>query len=635
MHHHLVPALLCVIAGAVSAADFNRADECVSPDGALKAEVGTDAAGHLAWRVVWNGAEVIGASKAGVLIGDADSGAGATVGAAVRRTIDQRFAYRGPFTEMREHCQVAEIPVTAGGKTWTLEVRVFDQGAAYRCRIPSQGKVHINGEAAEWMLPAGAICYANPVTTQYEGIHVRAAVEQLDVQKLKKQGIAMPTTVELPKGGYAVVTEAQFMGWSGMTLEATGTNRLATSFRDDPKGWDMEGDLTTPWRVVIVAKDLNALVHQPVVNALCPPPDATLFPEGIRTPWLKPGRCLWQWWAYNDPGTHWSTQKGFVDKAAALKCEYYLVDEGWEHSRQEWFPKGEPLKAWDRLKELCDYAKAKGVGIWVWRGWHHHEKKEWPGLETHEKRVDFFRRCKEVGVAGAKIDFMDNESHDRLEFYQDCLKVAAEHQIMVNFHGANKPAGEIRTWPNEMTREGIFGLEQNKWTTVPPSHYATLPFTRLVAGHGDFTPTTFQLKFMKGTTAAQQLASAMVLTTPMLCWADKPDIYLESPAVDIIRSMPVVWDETIVLAPSRIGELAAFARRHGDEWWVAAVNGGDARSVALPMDFLGAGTWKAERYADGAKPEEMTVTKDVALSAAAPHQVDLAAGGGVTLRIRK
>ncbi len=205
------------------AADFTRADECVSPDGALKAEVGTDAAGHLAWRVVWNGTEVVAPSKAGVLIGDADTGAGATLAAATRRTIDQRFAHRGPFTEMREHCQVAEIPVTAGGRTWTLEVRVFDQGAAYRCRIPNQGTVHINGEAAEWILPAGAICYANPVTTQYEGVHIRAAVEQLDVQKLRKQGIAMPTTVELPTDGYAVVTESQIMGWSGMTLEATAS----------------------------------------------------------------------------------------------------------------------------------------------------------------------------------------------------------------------------------------------------------------------------------------------------------------------------------------------------------------------------------------------------------------------------
>jgi alpha-glucosidase len=397
----------------------------------------------------------------------------------------------------------------------------------------------------------------------------------------------------------------------------------------------MQGDLVTPWRVVVVAKDLNALVHQPVVNALCPAPDAKLFPQGIRTAWLKPGRCLWQWWAYDDAGTHWSRQKGFVDQAAALKCDYYLVDEGWEHSRQEWFPEGEPLKAWDRMQELCTYAKAKGVGIWAWRAYNLKPEKQWPGLETHEKRLDFFRRCKVAGIAGVKIDFMDSESHDLLEFYQDCLRIAADNQIMINFHGANKPAGEIRTWPNEMGREGIRGLEYNKFGKVRPSHYATLPFTGLVAGHGDFTPTTFQSAMMKGTTAAQQLASAIVLSSPLLCWADKPDLYLVSPAVDVIRSMPVEWDETIVLAPSRIGELAAFARRHGDEWWVAAVNGGGARSVELPMEFLGDGTWKADLYADGDNPEMMTVTKAVDLSAAAPQRVELAAGGGVTMRIYK
>jgi len=390
-----------------------------------------------------------------------------------------------------------------------------------------------------------------------------------------------------------------------------------------------------PWRVVTVAADLNGLVHVPVVDALCPPPDPALFPQGLHTPWLKPGRCLWQWWAFDDAGTHWSKQKDFVDKAAALACQYYLVDEGWEHTRQEWFKPGDADGAWPRMKELCDYAKTKGVGIWVWRGWTVNSRIQWLGLETHAKRVDFFRRCHEAGVAGAKIDFMDSESHERLEFYQDCLRVAAEHQIMVDFHGANKPAGEARSWPNEMTREGIRGLEYNKWSANPPDHYATLPFTRLLAGHADFTPTTFNPKFLKGTTVAQQLACAVVLSSPFLCWADNPDLYLASPAVDAIRTVPVVWDETRVLAPSAIGELAAIARRSGDEWWVGVVNGGGQRNLDLPMDFLAAGSWTADRYADGATPAEFAITRGVAVSPAAPHPVQLAPGGGLVMHLRK
>jgi alpha-glucosidase len=206
---------------------------------------------------------------------------------------------------------------------------------------------------------------------------------------------------------------------------------------------------------------------------------------------------------------------------------------------------------------------------------------------------------------------------------------------MVNFHGANKPAGEARTWPNEMTREGIRGLEYNKWSVNPREHYATLPFTRMLAGHGDFTPTTLNAKFLKGTTVAQQLACAVVFSTPFLCWAENPDLYLASPAVDVIRAMPVLWDESRVLSPSAIGELAIFARRSGNEWWVGVVNGGGQTNIELPMDFLGAGTWSAVRYADGAQPTDFAITRDVAVTAKSPHKVDLAPGGGLLLRLRK
>lgn len=613
------------------AADFTPAGDCPAPGGKLRVEVGTDAGGHLAWRLEAAGRTVIGVSHAGVLVAGVDSGAGATVGKPVVRDVDQRFAWRGPDKERREHCRVAEFPIQANGCTWTFEVRSFDEGAGYRCRIPGKEKRHISGEAATFVLPAGAICYANPETESYEGIHLRAEVEKLEA----KDGIGMPLTVELPGGGYAAIMEAQIMGWSGMTLEATGTNTMKASFRDDANGWDITGDIVTPWRVVTVAADLNGLVKAQVVDALSPPPDPALFPQGINTPWLKPGRCLWQWWAFDDPGTHWSKQKDFVDKAAQLGCEYYLVDEGWEHTRQEWFKPGDPEGAWPRMKELCDYAKTKGVDIWAWRGWTYNENRQWLGLETHEKRVDFFRRCQNAGVSGVKIDFMASESHEMLEFYQDCLRVAAKYRIMVNFHGANKPAGEARTWPNEMTREGICAIEYQKWSANPPSHYATLPFTRMLAGHADFTPTTFNPEYLKGTTFAQQLACAVVFSSPLLCWADDPALYLASPAVDVIRAMPVLWDETRVLSPSAIGDLAIFARRSGNEWWIGVVNGGGQRNIDIPMDFLGAGKWTADRYADGANPTDLVIARDVPVSADTPHKAQLAPGGGLLLRLRK
>jgi alpha-glucosidase len=632
MYLLLAPALLAALLVPALAAEFTPVGAGVAPGGKLRMEVGTDAKGHLAWRVDAAGKPVIGVSKAGVLMDDKNYGAGAKIGKPVTRTIDETFPWRGPASKLRNHCQVAEFPVQSNGIDWIFEVRTFDHGTAYRCRIPGTGKRHIDGEAATFALPAGVFCHINHYPVTYEVVYKRMQVETVEA----KEGIGMPTVFELPGGGYAAITEANTMGWSGMNLEATGTSVFNGAFRDDPQGWDVEGEIVTPWRVVMVAEDLDTLVHSQIVSALCPAPDPKLFPQGVNTPWLKPGRSLWQWWAFDSPGTHWSKQKGFIDKAAELNCQYYLVDEGWEHTHQEWFTPGDPEGAWPRMKELCDYAKTKGVGIWAWRGWWTADPKlQWPGLETHAKRVDFFRRCREVGIAGVKIDFMDSESHDRLNFYQDCLKVAAENQIMVNFHGANKPAGEERTWPNEMTREGIRGMEFNKWDTNLPHHYATLPFTRLLVGHGDFTPTALNPKFLKGTTVGLQLASAIVLSTPILCWADSPELYLASPAVDVIRTMPTVWDESRVLPPSQIGELAAFARRSGDEWWVGVVNGAEKRSVYLSLDFLGAGEWVADSYGDGAQPTDFDVKRGIAVSSADSPKVEIATGGGVTMRIRK
>jgi len=182
---------------------------------------------------------------------------------------------------------------------------------------------------------------------------------------------------------------------------------------------------------------------------------------------------------------------------------------------------------------------------------------------------------------------METESKDLIDFYEDILKEAAGFKLMVNFHGANKPTGESRTYPNEMTREGVRGLEWNKSSTLPRQFYATIPFTRYLAGHGDFTPCTFNPEFLKGTTFTMQLASVIMYTSPVMHWPDRPKLYFASPALEIIKKIPSTWDETIVLEGSKIGELAAFARRKGNEWFVAIINGsGEQRFYELDTSFL-------------------------------------------------
>ena len=210
----------------------------------------------------------------------------------------------------------------------------------------------------------------------------------------------------------------------------------------------------------------------------------------------------------------------------------------------------------------------RDVGIFVWHAYPE-GRGDGPGLTDPEARNTLLRKCHEAGVKGVKIDFFDSERKEIVAVCEEILRTAAEHQLMVNFHGANKPTGEVRTWPNEITREGIREQEYVLWDELPLSHYAALPFTRMVAGHADFLPGYVRPQYLRNTTAVFQMATAVVFTSPFICWPDHPDAYLESPFLSLIRDLPPVWDETRVLDGSAIGKFVALARRQ----WLGLVCG--------------------------------------------------------------
>jgi alpha-glucosidase len=275
------------------------------------------------------------------------------------------------------------------------------------------------------------------------------------------------------------------------------------------------------------------------------------------------------------------------------------------------------------LRDVIAHAKARGVGIWLWR----HSRT----LHDPQERRQFFQMAHDAGAVGVKVDFLDHEAREVIDHYQAILRDAAEHQLMVNFHGANKPTGESRTWPNEMTREAIRGLEYGR-TEAWAAHNATVPFTRMLAGHADYTPLVFGDR-RKETSWAHQIALAVVLTSPVLVYGANPASILANPARELIQDIPSVWDETVVLPQSAIGELAAFARRSGDRWFVTVVNGPRARSLRLELPFLGARAYRSLLVRDdpaetaAVKIETGTVRRGDALA------VDLRAGGGFIARL--
>ena len=239
------------------------------------------------------------------------------------------------------------------------------------------------------------------------------------------------------------------------------------------------------------------------------------------------------------------------------------------------------------MKETVDYARPRNVKIWAWV----HSRE----VFTPQDRLAYFQKAKAAGVVGLKIDFPEAPNAEWVNWYDAVLSDAATAQLMIDFHGAVKPSGRERTYPNELTREAVLGRESGK---LPALHDTALPFTRYVQGHADYTPTDFRLGRLGGSSWARELAQAIVYTSPFLCYGGAPANYLENPALDILKSIPPTWDETRVIGDSEIGRTAAFARRKGDTWFVGVINGNDARPFRVNLDFLGAGTYRAELLGD-------------------------------------
>jgi len=285
-----------------------------------------------------------------------------------------------------------------------------------------------------------------------------------------------------------------------------------------------------------------------------------------------------------------------------------------------------------QLKEVVDYSRARGVKVIIWSS-----RAE---VQDPQKLKAWFELCNRVGVAGVKIDFFDHENKEVIDLYETIAKAAAEHKLLVDFHGANKPTGLERTYPNIVGIEGIRGME-----FYPPyaQHEVVLPFTRLLAGMADYTPVHFGSR-LADTTWAHQVANAVILQAPLLVYAAHPANMLANPTVDVLKSIPTVWDETVVLPVSEIREVAAFARRSGETWFLAIANGSTARNVHIDLaSFLGrgartqggrGGSYHATLVRDAGEAAAVKI-EHLTLGANDSLSVDLRSGGGFVGMLKK
>ena len=574
-----------------------------SPSGAIEFQLFPDDRGPLSYAVTFRNRNVVDRSVFSMLLDGVELGQGVKPGKVEAYEGNERYAWRGVHSEAVNRFKGARIPLRHGAAVtdYVLEVRAFDDGVAFRSIVPGSGP-RVPDEATTFVVPAGSTVWYHDLRGHYEGVHARKDIAQAQAG----EWAAPPLTFKLgDAAGYASITEAAIIDYSGMALQADGQRgfRVRLGHAQPPsypftlRYGDAEaarlaqpaaivGTITTPWRVVMIGPDLDTLVNCDIVHDLAPPPDPALFPQGMNTAWIKPGRAVWK---YLDGGGDNSldTMKEFSRLAGELGFEYNLIEGFW----QRW-PESD-------LRELVGYSRERNVGIWLWK----HSKE----IHDPDAREAFFRHAQDVGAVGVKIDFFDHEAKEVMDLYRAALEGAARHHLMVDFHGADKPAGESRTWPNELNREAVSGMER-KSTPAWAVHDTTLPFTRMLAGPMDFTPMLFGER-RRETSWAHQIATAATFTAPLLVYGAHPRAILDNPAVELIKSIPTVWDETRVLPASEIGELSALARRSGTQWFLVIANGPVARSVDVPLDFLGDGAHEALLVGD--EPEDAAAVRVV------------------------
>ncbi len=394
------------------------------------------------------------------------------------------------------------------------------------------------------------------------------------------------------------------------------------------------GKRTYPWRIFAVADGEEELISNNMVYLLA-------APTALEDPsWIKPGVVMFDWWAKNNiygvdfkAGVNTETAKYFIDFCAELGFRYFLFDDGWS-------PKDDLLRTVSNLnmEEVTAYAKIRGVDVMVWAIWNTLQD-QW------EEAFDQFERW---GIKGIKIDFMNRDDQPMVEFYEAVAEKAAEKKMVVNFHGAYKPAGLSRKYPNVLTREGLIEFEQSGVSNSDnPEHHNLLPYIRMFTGAMDYIPGTMRNANkhnfrhfgdypMGWGTRAHSMALFIILNSPMTMLPGSPsDYYREQECTDFLAKIPVEWDETRLLK-GKISKYTVLARRAGAEWHVGAITNGDPRTIELDTDFLKPGKYRIEIIEDGINAG--TAATDYRLSrhqisAGETLKLNLAAGGGWLARI--
>ena len=536
---------------------------------------------------------------------------------------------------------------------YNIEFRAYDDGIAYRFITSYSGKIIVKSEEALYKFNGNYKIYfpeEESFFSHNEREYIDTNLGDLTAENLS----SLPLLVVTENGTNIILTESDIEDYPGMWVRGESGNTLKGVFPACPVDIDQESDRdvpvtkradylaetegsrTFPWRTMIITDEAGKLIESDMVFRLA-------SPNRIDDPsWIKPGKVAWDWW--NDlnvydvdfiSGVNTETYKFFIDFAAANGIEYIILDEGW-------YKLGNlaDINPDIDMTELSGYAEEKGVGLILWVIW-----------KTLDDQLDeALDQFEEWGIKGIKVDFMQRDDQWMVNYYYKIAREAAERHLLVDFHGAYKPAGLRRTYPNVITREGVRGLEWCKWSdVVGPEHDVTIPFIRMVAGPMDYTPgamdnagkVNFSSRFsrpMSQGTRVHQMAMYVVYESPLQMMSDNPCNYMNNQeCTNFITKVPVVWDECHVLHGS-VGDYVVIARKKDDSWYIGGLNDWTARELSLDISFLGEGEFSIEVFKDGVNAgrnatdyiyEKFKVNSEDVIN------INMAPGGGWVARISK
>lgn len=549
------------------------------------------------------------------------------------------------------------------GRQLGVIFRAYNEGVALRYQIPKQPGLEKFALAAEntgFYFARDVSAFA--LNMGRVNTHNEAEFPRISLSEIKPSSIInLPLLVEIPGGPWVALLEADLTDYAGMYVSGVAGfgNALVSQLAKPPRKEYIARNLpwpeyqrmeqpvtgatpkTTPWRVLMIAPTPGRLIETNYLILNLNPPCAL-----ADTSWIMPGKAAWDWWtgSYAEnvpftPGMNTPTMKHYIDFAARHHIEYMLIDGGW-YLWDEAHPGGDITQPSRdiNITEIMDHAKEKRVKIILWVEWRSLDKQLDEAMALYEK----------WGVAGIKVDGIDRDDQEMVNFYEKWTRKAAEHHLIVDFHGAYKPTGLRRTYPNLLLREAVMGMEYSKWSDrVTPEYNVTIPFTRMLAGPMDYTPGGFrntirgQFKIqdiapMTQGTRAHQLAMYVVYEAPLVMLADYPEAYEGQPGLEFLEKVPTVWDETRFLN-GEVGKYLTLARQKNSAWYIGSMTNWDARDMEIPLNFLGPGQYNAQIFADGADADKIATSLNIstkAVKATDQLHIHLAPGGGLAIIIQ-